>query len=380
MGRFFSAAAIIRIVGAVDDYLYTNEHCPDGTRRSVFSGPNREKLMGGELPVGADPAAEWERLIHPADWGEHVAHRERLRNGQASEVRYRLTGYDGTERWIHARTRPVHVDGRVFVDGIVSDVTRQVEAELQLAHAREQLEQLAAENEQHALHDALTRLGNRRKLLPLLEAALRSGDAWLMVLFDLDGFKRYNDTFGHPAGDELLVRLATRLRDAMPSDSAFRLGGDEFLVLTRANIDVERLLEDAARALSEDGDGFGISASFGTVFLPEETRDASVALLRSASLQREEPAFGAQRSSSGRAARGTQRARAEPRDTLERRRESGRRARRAPRARARNPRAAQAGCPVARHRQDRHPRLRARQARSAERGRVELHPPAHGHR
>jgi len=133
-------------------------------------------------------------------------------------------------------------------------------------------------NEQHALHDALTGLGNRRKLLLRLDAALVAGGPWLMALFDLDGFKRYNDTFGHPAGDDLLVRLATRIREAMPAEAAFRFGGDEFLVLAPAKLDVEGLLERAARALSEDGEGFRISASFGAVFLPEETSDPSTAL------------------------------------------------------------------------------------------------------
>jgi two-component system, cell cycle response regulator len=161
---------------------------------------------------------------------------------------------------------------------VVWDVTRQVENELALARAREQLELLASLNEQHALHDSLTQLGNRRKLLPRLEAALASGDPWLMVLFDLDGFKQYNDTFGHPAGDALLIRLAGRLVKAVPTGSAFRLGGDEFLVLTRADVDVEELLAVSAHALTEEGDGFTIGASFGAVFIPEETTDASTAL------------------------------------------------------------------------------------------------------
>ena len=273
-----AAAAVLRVVSAVDDYLYTNEHCPDGSRRSIFSGPNRHKLMGGEPPEGTDAASEWARLIHPEDWGAHLAHRDRLQRGEASVVRYRLCGYDGVTRWIEARSRPVHDDGRVFVDGIVSDVTRQVEAEQELAEARTQLERLASVNEHHALHDALTGLGNRRKLLQHLDAALATGRPWLMGLFDLDGFKRYNDTFGHPAGDELLVRLATRLREAMPGDAAFRLGGDEFLILVAAEGDMEVVLAQAAEALSEEGDGFQISASFGAVFMPEETSDPSTAL------------------------------------------------------------------------------------------------------
>jgi two-component system, cell cycle response regulator len=64
----------------------------------------------------------------------------------------------------------------------------------------------------------------------------------------------------------------------VPTGSAFRLGGDEFLVLTRADVDVEELLAVSAHALTEEGDGFTIGASFGAVFIPEETTDASTAL------------------------------------------------------------------------------------------------------
>ena len=83
--------------------------------------------------------------------------------------------------------------------------------------------------------DSLTGLRNRRCLLADLEvelglATLASPRA--LLLFDLDGFKEYNDAFGHPAGDGLLVRLAARLAEAVGSDGcAYRLGGDEFCVL-----------------------------------------------------------------------------------------------------------------------------------------------------
>ena len=83
--------------------------------------------------------------------------------------------------------------------------------------------------------DSLTGLRNRRSLLADLEiqlglSSLASPRA--LLLFDLDGFKEYNDAFGHPAGDGLLVRLAARLAEAVgPSGDAYRLGGDEFCVL-----------------------------------------------------------------------------------------------------------------------------------------------------
>ena len=244
-----AAAAVLRIMGAVDDYLYTNEHCADGTRRSIFSGPNREKLMGGQPPPGTDPASEWERLIHPDDWDAHLAHRDRLRRGEPSEVRYRLCGYDGVVRWIEARTRSVHADGRVFVDGVVSDVTRQVEAERRArARARGARAPRGGERARRA-----PRRADPTRQPTQAPAAVGPSARFRRALADgalrprrLQALQRH---FGHPAGDALLVRLASRLAAAMPEDSAFRLGGDEFLVLTPADGDVEALLSAAARAL-----------------------------------------------------------------------------------------------------------------------------------
>jgi diguanylate cyclase (GGDEF)-like protein/putative nucleotidyltransferase with HDIG domain len=272
------AAAAIRVASAIDHYLYTNEHCPDGTRRSVFSGPNRAKLMGGAPAAGVDIAVEWERLIHPDDWDQHLAHRARLRAGQPSQVRYRLRGYDGRTRWVHAQTHPATVDGRLFVDGIVSDVTEQVAAELELARARADLERLAAANEHLALHDGLTGLGNKRRLMVALDEAIASGEEWILALFDLDGFKGYNDTFGHPAGDDLLVRLASKLEDATHPGASFRFGGDEFLILMKTDGDLEAMLARAASALAETGEGFDISASFGAVLIPTEAGTADDAM------------------------------------------------------------------------------------------------------
>ena len=70
-----------------------------------------------------------------------------------------------------------------------------------------------------------------------LEAALEPRPRTSLAIFDLDGFKHYNDTFGHPAGDLLLIRLSERLRDAAAEHGAraYRMGGDEFCVLGPAD-------------------------------------------------------------------------------------------------------------------------------------------------
>jgi diguanylate cyclase (GGDEF)-like protein len=134
-----------------------------------------------------------------------------------------------------------------------------------------------------AATDALTGLPNRRSLIDDLEHALAEGessDPRILVIFDLNGFKRYNDTFGHPSGDTLLRRLGEKLAAAVAQvGAAYRLGGDEFCVLatvTREN--PAQLLDITAEALSESGEGFLVTTSFGAVFLPDEALDFSEAL------------------------------------------------------------------------------------------------------
>lgn len=133
-----------------------------------------------------------------------------------------------------------------------------------------------------AITDALTGLGNRRRLMLDLERALEDAEAppAILMIFDLDGFKGYNDTFGHPAGDALLARLATKLA-VVPGDGggAYRLGGDEFCLVTPiVEGETEGLIDRACTALSEHGEGFDVSSSFGAVLLPEEAADPSHAL------------------------------------------------------------------------------------------------------
>jgi diguanylate cyclase (GGDEF)-like protein len=133
-----------------------------------------------------------------------------------------------------------------------------------------------------AVTDALTGLGNRRKLLADLECRLTQPEVppTLLMIFDLDGFKGYNDTFGHPAGDALLARLGDKIATVPgPEGAAYRLGGDEFCLITPlVDHEVEPLIDRACAALSERGQGFEIGSSFGAVLLPEEARDPSRAL------------------------------------------------------------------------------------------------------
>ena len=133
-----------------------------------------------------------------------------------------------------------------------------------------------------AYRDELSGIANRRKLLHDLERVAASpASEHVLVFFDLNGFKQYNDTFGHPAGDVMLRRLAGKLDCAIdPSlGSAYRLGGDEFCLLAEVPAPgSDSLLDRSMEALSEHGDDFSITACFGAVFIPTEAADPLSAL------------------------------------------------------------------------------------------------------
>ncbi len=126
-----------------------------------------------------------------------------------------------------------------------------------------------------AVTDPLTGLANRRRLLEDLDAAVARaahGGESTLAFFDLNGFKHYNDSFGHAAGDNLLRSLGGALADAVSgAGTAYRLGGDEFCILLDGRFPRhDAVIARAASALCEQGTGFAISASCGVVIVPEE--------------------------------------------------------------------------------------------------------------
>jgi two-component system cell cycle response regulator len=140
-----------------------------------------------------------------------------------------------------------------------------------------------AVSREEATTDVLTGLGNRRLLERDLQRAqhrVADGGRMLMVLFDLNGFKQYNDSFGHPAGDALLVRLGENLKRATAGRaSAYRMGGDEFCILAALGDEgPNRITATAAAALHEEGESFKISCAYGTVVLPDDAADADGAV------------------------------------------------------------------------------------------------------
>jgi two-component system cell cycle response regulator len=160
---------------------------------------------------------------------------------------------------------------------------------------------LLADSRRLSLTDSLTGLGNRRLLMGDLRIACKTAHAlapWELVLYDLDGFKLYNDTFGHPAGDTLLVRLGERLRSTVePHGTAYRMGGDEFCVLfDRSQQQDEDFVHTTVAALYEHAPSFSITASHGVVQIPLEVSDpASIMQLADQRLYRRKEEVAARR-------------------------------------------------------------------------------------
>ena len=229
------------------------------------------------------------RLVEPerADGGSAPL-RSRLDDlqRQVDELRRRL---DDERRW------------RDRVDGLHRRLTEEIRLRHELAEEARRFEWLA-------LHDGLTALGNRTLFRDRLERAVavarREGGRVGVLVIDLDGFKRVNDTLGHHAGDALLCAVAQRLRAIVRgADTVARLGGDEFAVLMETGVDpagVEAVAAKIAQALdlpfAVEGRTFELGASIGLALYPDHGGDAEAVLRRAdAAMYRVKRAGGGQR-------------------------------------------------------------------------------------
>lgn len=199
-----------------------------------IGGHEPERLIGQPLSA----------LLHPEDVARaQESLRETIADPAGFTVsEYRGFGAAGDVRWFETHSRAV-VDEEGNVTGVVSairDITHRKAHEERLARA--------------ALTDPLTGLVNRRALEEELAKRLALGAGGCVALFDLDHFKRVNDTHGHAAGDEVLRRFAAIARSSIrEQDIVARLGGEEFaVVLPEATIEQARLVCDRLRSAVAD--------------------------------------------------------------------------------------------------------------------------------
>ncbi|MBU2836433.1 EAL domain-containing protein [Acidithiobacillus thiooxidans] len=218
------------------------------------------------------------REIHEACIvGDEKAWRAR----QLVVIEEKMVREDGQQAIYETRKLPLFkVSGeRAGIMIIGRDITEQKEAD-------EQIKQMA-------FHDALTGLPNRRLLENQMEQAMarsmRHNRLLVFCMLDLDGFKPVNDTYGHQAGDEVLITLGKRLPEALrKSDFVARLGGDEFVILLEDLEDLDALsqilkkIEEtiAAPIPLSSGETVQIRASMGVAIYPFEDTDTEDQLLR----------------------------------------------------------------------------------------------------
>jgi diguanylate cyclase (GGDEF)-like protein/PAS domain S-box-containing protein len=177
-------------------------------------------------------ATDFQSMIFGDDLGGALIGINRLLTGKASncQMEQRYIHKDGHTVWtawsVSAAGENIQNSNLIFQ---VQDITEKKQLEERLRY--------------EATHDALTGLPNRSHFTRRLETALSKSrdnrDHRVSILFiDLDHFKLVNDSFGHVAGDQLLIAIAARLRECLrPSDIVARLGGDEFVILVEGKYD-----------------------------------------------------------------------------------------------------------------------------------------------
>src|SRR4029079_9999385 len=110
---------------------------------SLTASPTVERIFGGPVPPDAERGALWESMVHADDWPAYLQCNRELLQGTAGETSYRVTGLDGVTRLIRDRARAVRrTDGRVLVQGLISDISGRAEADARAAEAADRFTNL----------------------------------------------------------------------------------------------------------------------------------------------------------------------------------------------------------------------------------------------
>jgi diguanylate cyclase (GGDEF)-like protein len=185
---------------------------------------------------------------------------------------------------------PWIVQYRAYAD-IASHVWNMQKSLISIGMILVMLEEQVSSNEWLALHDDLTGLPNRRlfadRMSSALQRAYRMNSQLAVVVVDLNGFKKINDTMGHHAGDQVLREVGANLRKSVrASDTLARLGGDEFIIVATDFAQgqcIDHFLEAIQDAIEEplliDGHPMIVTASLGFALYPRDGED-SIRLLK----------------------------------------------------------------------------------------------------
>lgn len=264
---------------------------PDG--RYVTVNPSLARIYGYDSPaelIDGITDIKQQLYVEPGRRDEFIALMQR--HDAVSRFESQVRRRDGAIIWISENARSVRDDlgALLFYEGTTEDITERKRQEEAVEEQQSRLQEINVQLEALATLDSLTGLKNHRALQDRLRAemnrSLRDATPLSVVLLDVDRFKPYNDTFGHPAGDRALRQIARLLEEnARDSDLVARYGGEEFVVLL-PNTDREGalILAERFRAAIENADwkqravtaSFGVSTLVpGTASNPPETESES---------------------------------------------------------------------------------------------------------
>lgn len=215
--------------------------------------------------------------LHPEDYQKAMdAMRDHI-YGKADiyEVEYRIKAKDGTFKWYYDRGRITQYDNGkpAFLAGIVFDITEKKETQLELEYKNRILSEMSS-------IDGLTKIGNHRALIERLKAeiaeASRTSRPLSIAIFDIDDFKKVNDSKGHVYGDQVLVDIASIMKKSIRgADFAGRYGGEEFMVIfPNTTLSVAKKISERIRQAVEEYnyvDGLRITISGGVGQYNNET-------------------------------------------------------------------------------------------------------------
>lgn len=233
------------------------------TFKVIYSNNKLSEMLGYSQTSGIN---YFTVEVHHEDFHKYQKRREKylyLKEGEVLEDILRFKHKDGSWKWFSVKTKLFSDDPNKQVIEFCSDITKRKEAEEKLIH--------------DALYDILTGLPNRSLFLERLSSAVtrkkRKKDTYAVLFLDLDRFKMVNDTLGHLAGDELLVKVSKRLVDCIrEADTVARLGGDEFTILledirniSEALMVANRIKQEMARPFKIGNNEVFTTASIGIV-------------------------------------------------------------------------------------------------------------------
>ncbi|ARE39914.1 diguanylate cyclase/phosphodiesterase (GGDEF & EAL domains) with PAS/PAC sensor(s) [Rhodovulum sp. P5] len=260
---------------------------PDGHGELRYTSARFEELVGNSGPAATVPRPAAFSKVLPQDFPSFMASiKDSAHTLKPWTCRFRIVGRARKIHWISGSAIPRRKeDGTVVFTGALTDVTKDVERETSLARAHRLAEDMRIRNEHQALHDGLTGLPNRRYYDQMIAQRMQDaadgtmpGDC-VLIRIDLDHFKSVNDTLGHEAGDQVLIRVGEVLRRCIRRvDFAARIGGDEFSIIlgaghsvSDAQETVKRIKDRLAEPLLYKGRPCRFGASFGIAHAEDMT-------------------------------------------------------------------------------------------------------------